>query len=153
MEVNRLLPHNHKISEIKLAHEIPNPVCLVEFGKGLSYTTFEYSDLQLSDSIITGESGEIKASVTVKNTGNRDGKEAVLWFLHDEVASITRPVRDLKFYEKDLVKPGESRTFSFTIKPLESLTFPDKYGEPLLEDGYFTLMVGDLKTRFRVKRK
>jgi beta-glucosidase len=150
--VNRLVPHNHKASEITLAHEINNPVSLMPFGSGLSYTTFEYSDLKLSDSTLTSDASEIKASVTVKNTGSRDGKEAVLWFLNDEVASISRPVRDLKYYEKELIKPGESKTFTFTIKPNEHLTFPNKKGELLLEDGDFTLMVGNLKTRFQLKR-
>jgi len=150
--VNRLIPHNHKISEVLLAHEIENPVALMPFGTGLSYTTFEYSDLQLSDSVLTSDAAEITARVTVKNTGSREGKEAVLWFLHDEVASISRPVRDLKYYEKELIKPGESKTFSFTIKPLEKLTFPDKHGVQQLEDGYFTVMVGNLKTRFKLER-
>jgi beta-glucosidase len=150
--VNRLVPHNHKASEVTLAHEINNPLSLMPFGSGLSYTTFEYSDLKLSDSTLTTDASEIKASVAVKNTGERDGKEAVLWFLNDEVGSISRPVRDLKYYEKELIKPGESKTFTFTIKPNEHLTFPNKKGELLLEDGYFTLMVGNLKTRFQLKR-
>ena len=150
---NRLVPHNHKPSEVLLAHEIPNPVTLVPFGTGLSYTTFEYTDLNLSDSVLTSPDGTITATVTVKNTGNRDGKEAVLWFLHDEVASLSRPVRDLKYYEKELIKPGESKNFSFTIKPSEHLWFPDKTGEHILEDGYFTLMTGTLKTRFKLERK
>lgn len=152
-EVNRLVPHNHKISEILLAHEIQNPICLVPFGTGLSYTTFEYSNVTLSDSVINADSGEIKASVTVKNTGSREGKEAVLWFLHDEVASLSRPVRDLKYYDKKSIKPGESAEYSFTIRPMESLSFPDKTGKQLLEDGYFTLMVSDQKVRFKLMRK
>src|SRR5690606_2483042 len=151
--VNRLVPYNHKVSEVTLAHEIDNPVALVPFGFGLSYTTFTYSDLQLSDSVLTSATGELKASVTVKNTGNRPGKEAVLWFLHDEVGSISRPVRELKYYEKSLIEPGASKTFTFTIKPERDLTFPNKNGEQLLEDGYFTVMVGDLKTRFKLSRK
>ncbi len=150
--VNRLIPHNHKISEVLLAHEIENPIALMHFGTGLSYTSFEYSNLLLSDSVLTSESSEIKATVTVKNTGTRDGKEAVLWFLHDEVASLSRPIRDLKYYEKELIKAGESKTFSFTIKPQEQLTFPNKKGEQQLEDGYFDLMVGNLKTRFKLER-
>ncbi|MEO7991990.1 MAG: glycoside hydrolase family 3 C-terminal domain-containing protein [Chryseolinea sp.] len=150
--VNRLIPHNHKISEVLLAHEIENPIALMHFGTGLSYTTFEYTNLQLSDSFLTSESSEIKATVTVKNTGTRDGKEAVLWFLHDEVASLSRPIRDLKYYEKELIKAGESKTFSFTIKPTEQLTFPNKKGEQQLEDGYFDLMVSNLKTRFKLER-
>jgi beta-glucosidase len=148
--VNRLVPHNHKSSEVLLAHEIPNPVYLVPFGSGLSYTTYKYSQLTLSDSVLTSEDDEITATVTVTNSGNRDGKEAVLWFLFDEVASLSRPVRDLKFYEKKSIKPGESVRYSFTIKPGESLSFPDKTGKPLLENGYFTLTTGDQKVRFRL---
>jgi beta-glucosidase len=150
--VNRLLPHNHKISEIQLAHEIPNPIALMPFGTGLSYTTFEYSNLKLSDSTIASVDGELTASVTVKNVGSRPGKEAVLWFLHDEVASLSRPVRDLKYYEKQLLNPGESKIFSFKIKPSDHLGYPNRKGEQIIEDGYFTLMVGNLKTRFQLKR-
>jgi len=151
--VNRLVPHNHKTSEVDLAHVIFNPIALVPFGTGLSYTTFEYSNLKLSDSVLTSNQSEIKATVTVKNTGSREGKEAVLWFLFDEVASISRPVRDLKYYEKDLIKPGESKDFSFIIRPETQLAFPDKTGKKIIEDGYFTLMVGNLKTRFKLIRK
>ena len=151
--VNRLVPHNHKTSEVALAHEINNPIALAPFGSGLSYTTFEYSNLKLSDSVLTSNQSEIKATVTVKNSGSRDGKEAVLWFLFDEVASLSRPVRDLKYYEKQLIKPGESKEFSFTIKPETHLWFPNKLDEKILEDGYFTLTVGNLKTRFKLARK
>jgi beta-glucosidase len=151
--VNRLLPHNHKISEVLLAHEIPNPVLLVPFGYGLSYTTYEYSDLMLSDSLLRKNTDEITATVKVKNMGNREGKEAVLWFLHDEVASLSRPIRDLKYYDKKLIKPGETVEYSFTIRPSESLWFPDKTGAQVLEDGYFTLMVGDQRARFKLDRK
>jgi beta-glucosidase len=150
--VNRLVPHNHKISEVTLAHEIPNPIALVPFGSGLSYTTFEYSDLKLSDSTLTTADGELTASVTVKNTGSRPGKEAVLWFLQDEVATLSRPVRDLKFYEKQLINPGESKTFSFKIRPSDHLSYQNKKGEEVLEDGYFSLTVGNLKTRFKLQR-
>ncbi|WP_165823973.1 glycoside hydrolase family 3 N-terminal domain-containing protein [Pseudochryseolinea flava] len=148
--VNRLVPHNHKVSEVILAHEIDNPIALVPFGTGLSYTTFEYSNLTLSDSVVSAD-GTINATVTVKNTGAREGKEAVLWFIHDEVASISRPIRDLKFYSKELIKPGESKTFTYTIN-VNDLAFPDKNGNAILEDGYFTLMTGNLKTRFKLQR-
>jgi len=151
--VNRLVPHNHKTSEVSLAHEISNPICLSPFGEGLSYTTFEYNDLKLSDSVLTSLDSEIVATVNVKNSGSRDGKEAVLWFLFDEVASLSRPVRDLKYYEKELIKPGETKAFQFTIKPTEHFSFPDKTGNSIIEDGYFTLTVGKLKTRFKLERK
>src|SRR5688572_30660072 len=150
--VNRLVPHNHKSSEVLLAHEIENPISLLPFGTGLSYTTFEYSNLTLSDTVLTSNTAEITASVTVKNTGTREGKEAVLWFLFDEVGSISRPIKDLKFYDKKLLKPGESAEFKFVINAEKQLSFPNAKNEKLLEDGYFTLMVGDLKGRFRLAR-
>jgi len=150
--VNRLVPHNHKSSEVVLAHEIENPIALVPFGQGLSYTTFEYSNLTLSDTVLTSNTSEITASVTVKNTGSRAGKEAVLWFLFDEVASISRPVKDLKFYEKKLLNPGETAEFKFVINAEKELSFPNNKNEKLLEDGYFTLMVGNLKGRFKLQR-
>ncbi|MGC4022586.1 MAG: glycoside hydrolase family 3 N-terminal domain-containing protein [Cyclobacteriaceae bacterium] len=146
---NRLVPHNHKSSETTLAHEISNPISLAPFGKGLSYTTFEYSNLKLSDTVMNNSTAEIMASVDVKNTGSREGKEAVLWFIFDEVASISRPVKDLKYYDKENIKPGETRSFHFKILA-DNLTFPDKSGNPILEEGYFSLMVGDLKTRFKL---
>jgi beta-glucosidase len=148
---NRLLPHNHKVTEELLAHAIPNPIALKEFGTGLSYTTFEYSNLTLQDSVLTSEADSLVASVTIKNAGSVDGKEAVLWFINDEVASLTRPVKDLKFYEKKFIKAGEFIDYSFVIKPAQ-LSFPDKLNTRILEDGYFTLMVGPLKTRFKLDR-
>ena len=75
----------------------------------------------------------------------------MLWFLFDEVGSISRPVKDLKFYEKKLLKPGESADFKFTINAENQLSFPNNKNEKLLEDGYFTLMAGDLKTRFKLQ--
>lgn len=151
--VNRLVPYNHKSSEVLLAHEMPNPVALVPFGSGLSYTRFEYSNLTLSDTILNSADAQLTATVTVKNAGDREGKEAVLWFLYDEVASLSRPVRDLKYYEKELIAPGESRSFSFTITPSEHLWFPDRHGRHLLEDGTFKVMVGDQEARFRLRRE
>lgn len=148
---NRLLPHNHKPTEELLAHEILNPIALKEFGTGLSYTTFTYSDLTLSDSVLTSATDSLVATVTVKNAGTKDGKEAVLWFITDEVASITRPVKDLKFYEKKLIKAGDSVQYTFTLKASQ-LAFPDKENHTLLEDGYFMLHVGTQRTRFKLTR-
>lgn len=148
---NRLLPHNHKATEELLAHDIPNPIALKEFGTGLSYSTFAYSNLSLSDTVLASDVDSLVATVTVTNTGTFDGKEAALWFVNDEVASITRPVKDLKFYEKKFIKAGESVQYSFTVKA-SALSFPDKQNVRILEDGYFTLMVGTLKTRFKLER-
>ncbi|OUJ70399.1 beta-glucosidase [Hymenobacter crusticola] len=121
---------------------------LTEYGSGLSYTTFRYSNLQLADSVLTGDK-PVQATVRVTNTGSLPGKEAVLWFLTDEVGRITRPVRLLKHFEKQQFQPGESRELTFTIRPQESLSYPAADGRRLLEDGFFTLRVGDQQRRFR----
>ena len=74
--------------------------------------------------MLTSASSSITATVTVKNTGIREGKEAVLWFLFDEVGSIARPVRDLKYYEKKMVEVGERRTERMAVAPA-GLTLPE----------------------------
>ncbi|HEX8504234.1 MAG TPA: glycoside hydrolase family 3 N-terminal domain-containing protein [Hymenobacter sp.] len=121
---------------------------LTEFGEGLSYSTFRYSNLQLSDSVV-GNSGTVRATVRVTNTSPRAGKEAVLWFLTDEVGRITRPVRLLKHFEKQAFQPGESREVTFAIQPGTHLSYPGPDGQARLEDGYFTLRVGGQTKRFR----
>ncbi|TGE16136.1 beta-glucosidase [Hymenobacter elongatus] len=121
---------------------------LTEYGEGLSYTTFRYSNLQLSDSVLSGN-GRVRATVQVTNTGRRAGKEAVLWFLTDEVGRIARPVRLLKHFEKQELAAGASREFTFEIEPRPHLSYPNAQGQTQLEDGYFTLRVGDQTRRFR----
>jgi beta-glucosidase len=121
---------------------------LTEYGSGLSYSTFRYSNLQLSDSVLSG-SGSVRATVRSTNPGARPGREAVLWFLTDEVGRITRPVRLLKHFEKQDFKPGESRELTFTIQPHKDLSYPAASGQRLLEDGFFTLRVGDQVARCR----
>ena len=121
---------------------------LTEYGAGLSYTTFRYSSLQLSDSVVIGDR-PVRATVRVTNTGARTGKEAVLWYLTDEVGRITRPVRLLKHFEKQEFAPGQTRELTFTIEPQKSLSYPAADGRRLLEDGFFTLRVGNQKARLR----
>lgn len=83
------------------------------FGYGLSYTTFEYSDLKVNDSV----NGDVYAnvSVNVKNTGKYKGEEVVQLYVRDEVASVTRPIKELKGFEKISLEPGESKTVTFDI--------------------------------------
>jgi beta-glucosidase len=119
------------------------------FGTGLTYTQFTYSDLILSDTVITDEQN-LNVSVKVKNTGAREGKEAVLWYIADEVGTFGRPVKQLKFFEKQFLLPGETKEFSFTIDPTDQLVYSDDNGEMMLEDGYFKVMVGPLESRFRL---
>ncbi len=149
-----IISYNYKKSEYSELRPVTGELlqfALAEFGHGLSYTKFQYSDLILSDTITDGHK-TIKASVNVTNTGSVAGKEAVLWFVSDEFASITRPVKELRFFEKVKLEPGQSRTFNFEIHPQRDLTFPDKEGNILLEPGRFSLQAGDLKTNFYLKK-
>lgn len=148
-----IIPYNHKQSEYSILRPVGEELkrfAICEFGQGLSYTKFSYAKINLSDTVISS-SGKIKARVVVSNVGKIAGKESVLWFLTDEYGSITRPVKELKYFEKKELQPGQSIEFSFVIDPDKHLWFPDKEGKKLLEPGYFTLTVGDQKARFRLK--
>ena len=113
---------------------------LYPFGFGLSYTTFSYTKLQLSATTIkTGESLQVK--VDVRNTGNYDGEEVVQLYLQDVVGSITRPVKELKGFQKIALKKGETRTVTFTITP-EDLKFYNNELKYVLEPGDFRVFVG-----------
>ncbi|MBS1653246.1 MAG: beta-glucosidase BglX [Bacteroidetes bacterium] len=113
---------------------------LYPFGYGLSYTTFNYSDFTLNKKRLKGNE-TLKASITVKNTGNYDGAEVVQLYIRDMVGSITRPVEELKSFQKIWLKAGESKTVSFDITPAD-LKF---YNENLKYDweaGDFEIMIG-----------
>lgn len=113
---------------------------LFPFGFGLSYTTFEYSDLKVSPAQI-GPQGQAEVSVTVKNTGSRAGDEIVQLYLRDVVSSVTRPVLELKDFKRVPLAPGESKTVSFTITP-DKLAFWDLNMQRVVEPGAFEVMVG-----------
>ena len=113
---------------------------LYPFGYGLSYTTFQYSDIALSASAM-GQDGSITAAVTVTNTGKRDGAEVVQFYIRDLVGSITRPVKELKGFEKIFLKAGESKTVTFKITP-ELLRFYDYDLKQVAEPGDFDVMIG-----------
>jgi len=87
---------------------------LFAFGAGLSYTTFAYSDLKLSTTTLTG-AAKLTVSVTVKNTGARDGKHSIELYSHDMYASITPSVKRLRAFKKIFLKAGESQTVSFQL--------------------------------------
>ena len=113
---------------------------LYPFGYGLSYTTFQYSDIALTAPTLT-QNGSATAVVTVTNTGNRDGAEVVQLYIRDLVGSITRPVMELKGFEKVFLRAGESKTVSFKITP-ELLRFYDYDLNHVAEPGDFILMIG-----------
>jgi len=113
---------------------------LYPFGFGLSYTTFEYSDLKINKkSFAKGESA--KVSVTLKNTGKYEGKEVVQLYIHDEFASVVRPVKELKAFQLITLKPGESKSVEFNLTEME-LGFYNNNGDFVVEPGSFKIMVG-----------
>ncbi len=127
---------------------------LYPFGYGLSYTTFTYSDVKLTSTTIDAN-GDLTASVTVTNTGKFDGSEVVQLYIRDIVGSVTRPVKELKGFEKVFIKAGESKVVNFKITP-EMLKFYNYDLNHVFELGDFDVMIGgnsrDVKTaRFTLK--
>ena len=110
------------------------------FGYGLSYTTFSYSDIKLSSTSVKGNQA-LTASVTVTNSGKYDGKEVVQLYIRDVVGSVTRPVKELKGFQKIDLKAGESKTVTFNITPsdLKFYNYDLKYD---WEAGEFQIMIG-----------
>ena len=110
------------------------------FGFGLSYTQFSYGDIKLSNNTLKGNQ-TLKASVDVSNTGSRDGKEVVQLYIRDKVGSTTRPVKELKGFQKIELKAGETKTISFNITP-EDLKFYNYDLKYDWEPGEFVIMIG-----------
>ena len=144
------IPGQHGQGYADLTHEPLYP-----FGFGLSYTTYEYSDLKIEKPVLKiGES--LRASVTVRNTGKRAGTEIVQLYVNDLVTSVTAPVKELKAFERINLAPGESKTVTFDIEGT-ALSLVDAHCKRVVEPGEFEVMVGPsskderlLKTRFRV---
>ena len=113
---------------------------LYPFGYGLTYTTFNYSDLSLSSAEMAADDS-IEASVTVTNTGKRDGDEIVQLYIHQQAASVARPVKELKGFQRIQLKAGEKRKVTFRIGR-EQLQYYDAEGNSVLEPGVFDVMIG-----------
>ena len=113
---------------------------LYPFGYGLAYTNFTYGDISLSRNVKT-QNEAVTASVTVTNSGNREGTETVQLYIRDKVGSITRPVKELKGFQKLSLKPGESKTVSFRITQSD-LSFYNSDLKWVAEPGEFDLMIG-----------
>ena len=113
---------------------------LWEFGYGLSYTSFEYSDLSVQPAEIR-PTDSVHVRVRVKNTGEIQGQEVVQLYLHDELASVTRPVKALKGFQKISLEQGESKDAEFVIAP-EDMSLLDRSLKRVVEPGRFTVMVG-----------
>ena len=113
---------------------------LFPFGYGLSYTSFNYSDIALSNSAMKPDQA-ITASVTVTNTGEYDGEETVQLYIQDLVGSVVRPVKELKGFQKLFLKKGESKQVSFTID-VDKLKFYNSELKYMYEPGDFKVFIG-----------
>jgi beta-glucosidase len=128
---------------------------LYEFGFGLSYTTFEYSNLKITPEKINSE-GDVEITMDIKNTGQVKGAEVVQLYINDVISSTSRPVIELKGYEKVSLEPGQTRTVKLKLTP-EELSLLDRNMNVVVEPGIFEVMVGSssadirLKGRFEVK--
>ncbi len=123
---------------------------LWEFGHGLSYTNFEYSNLEVSPEK-TGPYDKISVKVDVQNTGDREGSEIVQLYVWDAIASVTRPVKELKGFEKVNLKPGEKKTVSFSLNHL-SLGHFNRNMEFVVEPGNFEIMIAASSNDIRLKK-
>jgi beta-glucosidase len=129
---------------------------LYEFGYGLSYTKFEYSNLSISPEEINKE-GEVQVTADIKNIGGRKGDEVVQLYINDEISSTSKPVKELKGYERITLEPGEKKTVTFKLTP-EDLSLLDRNMNRVVESGTFAVMVGSssqdirLNGQFEVKK-
>ena len=123
---------------------------LYPFGYGLSYTDFDYSNLRL-DSESMNADGTINATVTVKNTGSRPGTEVVQFYIRDLFASVARPVKELKHFERVSLEPGQSADVTFAITP-DALKFYNADLDFVAEPGDFVVMAGPDSRRLLEKQ-
>jgi beta-glucosidase len=122
---------------------------LFPFGFGLSYTTFEYSDLRIAPATI-GVDGRVTVTCTVKNAGTRDGDEVVQLYVRDVLASVARPVMELKGFRRENLKPGEAQSVTFELGPNE-LRMLDSAMHWIVEPGVFRVMIGGSSKDIRLR--
>lgn len=123
---------------------------MYDFAYGLSYTTFSYGPLRASSAIVQ-KNGKLKVEVPVTNTGNMDGYETVHWFISDPYCTISRPVKELKHFEKRFLKKGETVLFTFEIEPQKDFSYMDEAGNRFLEEGDYYVIVKDQKVKIEIK--
>ncbi len=122
---------------------------LWEFGHGLSYTSFEYSNLRIETPRVRRD-GEVRLSVDVANTGARAGAEVVQLYMRDVLSSVATPVKQLRGFERLELKPGEKKTLRFTLRP-EDLSLLDRNLKPVVEPGEFRVMIGRSSEDIRLR--
>jgi beta-glucosidase len=147
---NNHLTYDHKLFEVEetsFGNVANNPQ--FNFGHGLSYTTFAYSDLKLDKNSVP-MNGEVTATVKVTNTGSRAGKETVILYLRDEVATVTPAGKRVKRFAKISLEPGQSKTLSFKLNH-DDFSYIGMNNKPVVEAGDFTVLVGGLSEKFTLK--
>lgn len=132
--------YNHKPSTYKHKYHTEKKVPLYHFGYGLSFTKFTYGAPVLSSPSMEREQ-DVTLTVEIKNSGNRDGTEIVQLYIRDEVSSVTRPIKELKGYQRVFLKAGESQKVTFRLNP-KMLAFYDINMDYVVEPGTFSLMTG-----------
>lgn len=120
------------------------------FGYGLSYTNFEYKGIKLSKQNISGDEN-LTVSFTLKNTGKVSGKEVVQLYISDKECSVERPLKELKYFDKVALSPGESKTISFTIKKPDLSFWDVEESAWKLESGEFEIWIGSSSRDIRLK--
>lgn len=151
---NSLIPYNYKPAEVQnnaqgaynYVGEVNN---LYDFGFGLSYTSFEYSNLKLNSNQFS-KNENIYLSVDIKNTGEIEGKEVIQVYSKDHYASLTPDIKRLRAFKKIELKPGEIKNVKFEIK-VQDLGFINYQNKHVVENGTFDLMVGSLKSELIIK--
>jgi beta-glucosidase len=141
--------YNYKPSKLRWHYVDMSADPLYPFGHGLSYTRFDYSGLRISPPSIR-RAASVQVSVEVANGGNRAGEEVVQLYLNDPIATVSRPVQELKGFRKIALKPGEKKTVEFTLTP-EDLSLLDRNLERVVEPGEFRVMVGHSSADIRLK--
>lgn len=129
-------------------HDTKKIPAFYPFGHGLSYTDFKYGKAQASAKTI-GDGENLTISIPVTNTGKVEGKEVVQLYISDESASVLRPLKELKGFEKISLKPGEEKTVKFTVKPDDLKFYDDKTGDWCAEPGKFKAYIGSSSTDIR----
>jgi beta-glucosidase len=148
-------PHNYltydyklfEVEETSFGNVAPSPQ--FNFGHGLSYTNFAYSDLKL-DKTAVPMNGELTVSFKITNTGPRAGKETAILYLRDEVASLSPPGKRVKRFAKVSLEPGQSKTLTFKLNQ-DDFSFIGRDNKPVVEAGDFTVLAGNLKEKFTLQ--
>lgn len=148
--------YNHKPSQYLHPYIDGDKTPLYSFGYGLSYTSFKYDNLKIAKENFTTDE-KIEITVNVSNTGDRKGDEVVQLYIRDDYSNTTRPVKELKRFQRISLDKGESKSLSFSLDK-DDLSYYNHKAEYVLEPGTFTIMVGGssldkdlLKIKFNIK--